>query len=371
MNIISRFLQQHYISDTNIKSIPSVISTHLCIKILYFYIVVYYNTIKRLFNEGKGDNMTKNDLLLYRIAHYYYINNYSQDEISKRENISRPQISRLLKQAREKGLVHIDVSLPDEPKCHQQEQQLIERYGFVDVVVSPSSPDQQENDKTLYLYAADYLSTALERHKNIGLGWGKTIYNTAISLTYTAQTDNMCFYPIIGSSGTSSPYLQINSICDRFAEKFHAKAYFNNYLAIIPQDSENEIIKERLNLLKNQWRDLDALVIGLGGKFLEEPSFVDEFPKDTLKVLQKSNITGEILLHFFCKSKNKLYHPNKFITNTIDLENIRLIDNVYALAHGQQKVEIIKFAVKKGYINTLITDSLTAAALLADDKANN
>ena len=51
--------------------------------------------------------------LLYTVAKYYYLDEYSQGDIAKLLNISRPQISRLLKRARELEIVKIEVSMPN------------------------------------------------------------------------------------------------------------------------------------------------------------------------------------------------------------------------------------------------------------------
>ena len=52
------------------------------------------------------------DLLMYRIARMYYQNDLSQAQIAKRIGLSRPQISRYLKRARETGMVEINVNDP-------------------------------------------------------------------------------------------------------------------------------------------------------------------------------------------------------------------------------------------------------------------
>lgn len=51
--------------------------------------------------------------LLYRIARDYYQFDMPQKEIAKRENISRPHVSRLLKKAKEVGIVNIEINKPN------------------------------------------------------------------------------------------------------------------------------------------------------------------------------------------------------------------------------------------------------------------
>lgn len=50
--------------------------------------------------------------LSVEVARLYYQSDYSQQEIANKLNISRPTISRLLKYAKEKGFVQINIADP-------------------------------------------------------------------------------------------------------------------------------------------------------------------------------------------------------------------------------------------------------------------
>ena len=74
-----------------------------------------------------GGTVLKNDtdyVLLYRIADAYYNQGQTQDQIAKRENISRPHVSRLLTKARECGIVSIQVQVPEYVQQYMLCQQL-------------------------------------------------------------------------------------------------------------------------------------------------------------------------------------------------------------------------------------------------------
>ena len=50
--------------------------------------------------------------LLYKVAKLYYKDNLKQDSIGRKLEISRYKVNRLLKEAREQGLVRINVIEP-------------------------------------------------------------------------------------------------------------------------------------------------------------------------------------------------------------------------------------------------------------------
>ena len=51
-------------------------------------------------------------LTLYNVAKMYYIDNMGQQEIANQLGISRPQVSRILKEARETKIVDITLHMP-------------------------------------------------------------------------------------------------------------------------------------------------------------------------------------------------------------------------------------------------------------------
>ncbi|HTX80524.1 MAG TPA: sugar-binding domain-containing protein [Longilinea sp.] len=203
---------------------------------------------------------------MFRIARYYYVHDYSQDEIAKLENISRPQISRILKKARESGMVKIAVTLPGTLERTELKEKLRNVLQLKEVLISPSSEYDKANAAGLYSVAADYLAEVLGRQKNVGIGWGKTLYHVSLQLATREEHSDLTFYPLIGNSGTDIPYYQPNNITDRFAEKFRAKALYSHYSVVSPISFVTDIDKKRLDHLKKCWANLDTVVIGIGGE---------------------------------------------------------------------------------------------------------
>ncbi|MFZ5644909.1 MAG: sugar-binding transcriptional regulator [Bacillota bacterium] len=302
--------------------------------------------------------------LLYKVAKYYYINDYSQHEIAKTLNFSRPQISRLLKRARELGIVQIEVSLPNTLDRRQLTQEIKKLFNLKNVIISPVVPNEKESDSGLYALAADYLHKALSNCKNIGVGWGKTLYHTALQLSYQEQHPEMTFYPLIGNSGNNNPYLQTSSITDRFAEKFRAKAYFSNSLAVMLKSNYTSVEQERVKKLRNAWANLDTAIIGLGGKNLLDKIYIDEISESAEFQKQIDHITGDILATFFLDDRTNLKYPENYYLEAIDLKTLQSLENVICIAGGPNKVDAICYAAESGYFKTLITDERTAKAIL-------
>jgi DNA-binding transcriptional regulator LsrR (DeoR family) len=302
--------------------------------------------------------------LLYRIAQYYYTYNFSQEEISRRENISRPQISRLLKRAREMGIVKIEISLPGRMEKLELQETLKSILKLENVIISPSDPNANENDTLLYALAANYLCSIMGQYKKVGIGWGKTLYLTSLQIPCQDEYKELTFYPAIGNSGTDNPYLQTNSICDRFAERFCAKAYFNNSLAVASKSNLSNISLERWDYLKNLWKNLELLVISLGGNIHPKTLYIEEIPSGTFSPHILEKISGDILGTFILNDQSELHFPEDYQLVAMNLKDLKRTKNVVCIAHGVPKVDIIIFAAANGYIKTLVTDSNTAIEII-------
>jgi len=302
--------------------------------------------------------------LLYRVAKYYYIQNFSQEEIAKKEFISRPQVSRLLKKAKEIGIVKIDISLPDIIDKIELEKKLKNVLNLEHVIISPSNPNVEENDALLYFMAADYLSSILGQYKKVGIGWGQSVSQTSLQIPYQSEHKDITFFPIVGNSGADNPYLQTSTICARFAERFQAKAYYNNSLVVSLKRSLSEIELERLTYLKKNWSRLDAIIFSVGGKIKPEKLFIEEIPKGTYSNQDFEQLAGDILGNFILKDGTVLKVPDEYESVIIDLNQIKNTKNVICIAHGLPKIDILIQAAKNRYMKTLITDSNTAIAIL-------
>lgn len=304
------------------------------------------------------------EMLLYRVAKYYYENDYSQSEIAKIENISRAQISRLLKKAKEKNIVRIEVTLPDISSIDIMRERIKEKYHFQEVYISPNSDQAKDNDENLYLLAASFLSKHLLKYQKIGIGWGKTLYHISLHLQDVQGQQKHLFCPLVGNSGTNNPYLQSNSITDRFSEKFHAEVFYNNLLLLENKKTLSEIAARRLEQLRELWNGLDVAVIGLGGTVVSSNLYIEELPEVFYNNKNLDHIVGDVLGDFYLDDGTFIEFPKGFEKISVTIENLKKMKEVICIAHGETKVNAIQLISKKNFISTLITDENTAKLLL-------
>ena len=305
---------------------------------------------------------------MYRVAKSYYIDNLLQSEIASIENISRSQISKILKSAKENNIVKISIIMPGADNQDELREGLIRKYSLIDAVIAPSDAagDAKSAQKAFIVSCAAHLEKVLAKSRKVGIGWGNTIYDTSIQFAGINNTDEVQLVPLITNSGSTQRSLQTTSIVDRFAEKFSRaqSIYLNQPLYRKVSEDDSDMIHN----IRKMWGQLDVAIVSVGGPSADSMRdrgnvYIDELDIDREPQLEKE-MFGDILAHFFLKDGSIYSAPKGYELTAVSLEQLRSIKNVMCLARGLNKVRPLAYAISEGYIKSLVTDAATATALL-------
>lgn len=319
--------------------------------------------------------------LLYTIAAFYYRDSLTQQEIADRLNISRPTVSRALSKAQSLGIVRIELIPP--AGFSELEISLARKMNLKRVVVaSPGDGDAAEREnrtRNIAECAGKLLFDIIRPDMSVGIGWGVTVYKTALALQSSAESTNAVFVPLVGSAGRNESHYQVNVIVDRVARQFNGKAMFFNIPAFVKNQQMMEYVlgDPQLRAIQEVWHHLDVAIIGLGA-FGGTPSFpVGEYTLEALEELRSKKVVGDILGRFFNTegfiSKRALgeTYITKDMPNMaeqvylgIPVDALRKAKNIICLSGGAQKVRAIITAAKLGLFDFLVTDSMTARELM-------
>lgn len=101
--------------------------------------------------------ITNKDRLAITAAKLYYQSDYSQTDIAKELNLSRPSVSRLLHYAKSHGFVRIDIYDPIEDRS-ELSQKIVTKFNLKHVCIANSPiDDEEEIKKYIGKEAAEYL----------------------------------------------------------------------------------------------------------------------------------------------------------------------------------------------------------------------
>ena len=316
----------------------------------------------------------KNDsTLMYRIARCYYQDNMSQNEIAQLEGISRSTVSRLLEKAKNNGIVTIDIKIPKIPDVEILADRIRAKLHLNRVIVVPVSISKRSNKneeqilRDVTCIAATHLPNLLKNSRIVGLGWARTLYNTALQLPNIKPEKEMLFVPLVSNLTTRNRYLQTSTIVSRFAEKFCAKEYYLN-ISSIKRAHETRTQEEEANILQLQryWDSLDTAIISLGvPQRVYEHYLFDEIPPNSFyKTRYDSSARFESLGQIYFENGSYRRLSVDFEIIALELKRLRSVPNVICIAADTDKAVPILYAARNGFIKTLIIDHLTAESIL-------
>lgn len=303
-------------------------------------------------------------LKLVEISRLYYERNLTQADIAKRMNISRPAVSKLLSEARIRGIVRIEIKSPlmsDESLL----KDLSEAYNLKGGLVVPSgSADGRLNTQLLISQASLYFEKILPDVDKVGLGWGDTMGRIVDGLKDISAGLNKkaCVCPVIGSAPNDIKWYQSNELTRVFAEKTGFSPFYLHAPAF-PVSLENK--KLFLNTIENQdilklWHELDVIILGIG----TYPSVPDQATAARFgDLLRKKKAVGMIATYYFDIDGNIIKSKDDIVIR-IALEDFKRADKVFVIGGGGKKINSIRGTLKTGLVTHLITDDRTAQALI-------
>lgn len=323
-------------------------------------------------DEARGD---RTDLLV-TVASLYYELNQNQQQIADRLEISRSSVSRMIKEARDLGIVEIRIHKPANRDFHL-EQALIERFGLQDAYVLGTNGELRE-EEALYgvgRLAAGYLQRvigAMPPHTCIGTAWG-TGAHAAISNLPEDRSRQIDVVQLLGSVSVSDPLIDGPDLARLLAARLGGRHYDLHAPVLVEQPALRAMLIEEPSLREGlqRGRSVGLAITGIGTMVEEASSFLraGHLTSRELAELRDQGIVGETCGRFFDVAGSCAgYAINERVVG-IDLADLRRIPRVIAIARGLPKVHAILAALRAGYMTVLATDDITARAILAADEA--
>jgi deoxyribonucleoside regulator len=307
--------------------------------------------------------------LLAQVASWYYDDNLSQDEIAGRIDRSRSMVSRMLQEARDAGLVEIQVHYPlrTDPLLAEE---LARTFGLQEALVLARSPsDYNAMLRRLGNLGARQLQGVLRDGIQIGMGWGTAVYEVVRAMPRVALQDARVVQ-IIGSVGFGDPMVDGMELARWLADKLDAN-YRSMYAPLIVENAEvaqgllrDRSVAEVLALAAQ----VDVVVMGVG--VLHPPTLTGLWragylSEEDLAGLRRDGGVCEVLSHPLTLEGQGVDNPISRRLIGVDLETLRGVSTVMAVAGGLVKGPAILGALRSGYVNILVTDAEAAKAALA------
>ncbi|MEL7655800.1 MAG: sugar-binding transcriptional regulator [Bacillota bacterium] len=309
--------------------------------------------------------ITDNLRMTLKVCQLYYEENLSQKEISFQLGISRPQISRMLSNARSNNVVSIKINNPflDETKL---EKVLMEKYGLKDaLVLNTGKANETDNELDEFgRLAADCIDAYIMDHNRVGVMSGQTISNLAWAIKHLNRR-GLEFVSLVGGMGAKSANWHANAIAQRFAECSGGSCYILNAPIIVQSKQSRDILIQEPEIASvlQKGMSCDVAIIGIGQINTSSTTVkAGTLDNEDIKRLEEAGAVASVCTSY-------LDAQGKIIETELNERSIGLTLNqlkksrTIALAIGENKVKSIKAALSSGYLDVFITNLDTARVI--------
>lgn len=317
--------------------------------------------------SGNFESLLDDTNFLTEIAILYYQQNATQEEISKKFGISRAKVSRLLRRAREEGIVEISVKFHPVHSA-QLEQRLMEKFSLKRALIALDQPSVQEQRIQVAMLVSSFLDGNLQEGMVVAVGQGQNVAAVADHPGIVSHR-NARFVCAIGGTHRSGDIINADHICRRLAKKFggssetlYAPAYVDT-----PQIRDVFLSHPNINETLNQARKAEFALVGIGD--MDENSHMVKLgcfsAREFVEARLNDGIVGDIGGFDFFKldgSSAKTLMRNRVVG--LEMSDLKRIPNVIAIASESRKALSILGALKTGTIDILATSASCAMALL-------
>jgi deoxyribonucleoside regulator len=309
--------------------------------------------------------------LLSRVASMYYEDAMTQHEISTRLGYSRSAISRLLTEARQKGVVEIRVFHPL-VRSNRLEQRLRQCYDLHDarVLVADSLP-YGKMLRRLGELGAQLVEQVVKEHATLAVSWGTSLYEVASALRPPRYPD-VTVVQLVGSLGTPDPLIDGPELARWFARLYGGRYQTLSAPLIVESAAVRDALMRdrRVGEVLNRARAGDVAVVGIGSVDPAISSLVRAgyLTVEEIDEVAACGAVGDVCAIHFDEWGNLLLDiPISQRVVGVEAEVLRQIPLVLGVAGGEVKARAVLGALRSGLINALVTDDAAAQRVLELD----
>lgn len=311
--------------------------------------------MKKLVNDMK---------LMVECCVLYFEEECNQSEIADRLKISRPTVSKLLKEAKERGIVHVIIENPLTDEYRRLERILEKKLNLQKVVIVDDRTDKEFSCREVAKAAARYLDTILRKGDIIGLSVGRIIDY----IPEYAERDLMMqadIVPLFGGRGEYRNFPNLNQSIQKFAKAYNAVANTLDAPAYVRKQTQREYYFEKGKDIIDRVRKTDIALVELDSP-LKEDSILqagEYFTPQEQAHMNRMGAVGDICLQCYdIDGCERSFGFNKYIFG-LKLKTFEKILQVIGLSCNIQDAEAIVGASRAGFIKTLFLTYSTAIAV--------
>lgn len=320
----------------------------------------------------------KPETLMARAAWLYYVGGLNQEAAARRLGITRARVNRLLSDARESGLVSIQINQADVGLLPVEEE-IRRRYGLELCICTPAfgvdATGSGAAEAMLNAYAFRAVGTAAAAHLKrqlqedrsavVGTGWGRTLEQMTLNLAGVAAPQAR-FISLMGSLTANSAYNPFEVVL-AFARATGGEGHVLPVPFIADSADDRRVLLSQRSVQQalTLARLTTVAYISIGE--LTETSLLRRqgmISAEELSSLRAAGAVGDTNGLFFDRGGRPVDHELNARTIALGFDDLRGT-NVIALIAGAAKREAADGFLRSGVARGLVIDGDTALRLVA------
>lgn len=300
--------------------------------------------------------------LLYAAAALYYEQDATQAQVAADLGTSRATVSRMLADARRRGIVRIEVLRPADVDHAELAGRLTAELGLRRVYIAPALPGHTVGAGLAPALSEALVDQQLQAGEVLLMSSGRTVYEAA-QVDLLPSMPGVRIAPTVGGHEDPAPWYATNEIVRMFAAKVGGTPTFL-YAPALPGRELYEQLRADPSFARvlEMWRAARCVVVGVGAPPATRTSLAATVPRD---VPDLRHAVGDVCTRFFDSTGTPVPFPGIERLVAIDHDRLRSIPACIAVAAGREKVPALQAGARARWFSHLVTDAPTAAALLA------
>ncbi|PKL11509.1 MAG: hypothetical protein CVV52_13625 [Spirochaetae bacterium HGW-Spirochaetae-8] len=312
--------------------------------------------------------------LLVKTALLYYKYDMNQPAIAEKLGLSRQKVGRLLKQAKDEGIVKISIqsALSYSEECASTIEDLFSLK--LAIIIDAPIYDDQNIKEEIGKATADYLRRILRDDDSLSISWSSTVYQCVRELG-KLPLRGLRFSQLNGShEKVSYTYSGMNII--NMLSQCAEDSIMYPLLAPMKVNSEKLLVSlQQDDTIQKAMRAASESRIALFGigSISKDSSLFHAGYMDAklLNALHECGGVADVCGHFINKEGRICNQDSERTTLTIAESDLKRKEYIIAVAGNLNKAEAIYGALNGNWCNVLVTDLRTAEKLIEWKKAES
>lgn len=292
---------------------------------------------------------------LVSIAKMYYEENRNQNEIAAVMGISRPLVSRYLAEAKEYGIVRIEIKSPVE------EEKLIldalyERFGIRGGCAVETRLNEADANRDIAEAVIDGLSQLSS--SAVGIGWGSMMGVICRQMKKRPPLSQLTVvYPLVGNSGVFNRDYHPGELISVFAERTGGIPKYWSAPAFVDSVEDARALREEKSYkaIERGWKSVKVAFVGIGN-YPSVPDFATAASYGSRLTEQKA--VGKLLCYYY-DINGHIIKPDLDLTMQIPLEILSKRRFVVGICGANVGARALEGALKTGILTHIVAPKKT------------